>query len=453
MTGVDIVVLGGGIAGCVAARRFVESGRSVHLVSLRRAEPALEGLSPRAAEGLRGAGCERALAAAGPWVERHSHWNGEARQVNGETLVERQRFDDALLDDARDGGAGVSIGRVERVSEGEDGWLVSARAPDGRPFTIEAPFLVEARGRQAPAGAARRRHGPLSVALGRFWRVPEAQPTMGAVAAFPDGWAWFAVPGDGHAALQIVVAGEALPGRAGIERFYHARAGEVAEAADWLAGAEPVGAVSARNANPVLGGEPLGTRSIRIGDAALALDPLSGHGQFQAAGTALNAVAVVNTLLDRPRDADLARTLYRERVEQAFLAQTRVGRDFYRLEKRWAERPFWAERAAWPDDAPAHPKPEASPPRIARRPVVEDDYVVARDVVVTVDHPRGVWQVGGVPLVPLMRFLDRRWRAEAELVRAAAEHLECAPERVEAALGWLTFRGLLVARESAAPER
>jgi flavin-dependent dehydrogenase len=308
MTSVDIVVLGGGIAGCVAARRFAQIGRSVHLVSLRRAEPALEGLSPRAAEGLRGVGCARALAAAGPWVERHSHWNGEARQVNGETLVERQRFDDALLDDARDGGASVSIGRVEGVSEG-DCWLVSARGPGGRSFTIEARFMVEARGRQAPAGAARRRHGPLSVALCRFWKVPAARPAMGAVAAFAEGWAWFAVPGDGHAAFQLVVAGEGLPGRVGLKRFYHERAGAVAEAAEWLDGAEPVGAVSARNANPVLCREPLGRGSIRIGDAALALDPLSGHGQFQAAGTALNAVAVVNTLLDRPRDTDLARAL------------------------------------------------------------------------------------------------------------------------------------------------
>jgi hypothetical protein len=131
---------------------------------------------------------------------------------------------------------------------------------------------------------------------------------------------------------------------------------------------------------------------------------------------------------------------------------SRAHCDFYRLEKRWAERPFWAERAAWPDDAPAHPKPQAESPTIARRAVVEDDYVVARDVVITADHPRGVWQVGGVPLVPLMRFLDRRWRAEGELARAAAEHLECAPERVEAALGWLTFRGLLVARDGE-PER
>ena len=442
----DIVVLGGGIAGCVAARGFAGAGKAVALLTSCRRHRAYEGLSPRAAEGLRAAGCEAALAAVGPWVARTSHWNGETRQVNGETLIERRRFDAALLDDARAGGVNVLIGRIEATAESADGWRVSLRCDDGARLAIDAGFLVEARGRRAPGGGGRR-HGPPAVALVGFWKRPPAAPALTAVAAFADGWAWLAAPGDDSAALQVVVAGDSLPGRADLERFYGRCVDRVTEAAPWLAGAERDGAVLARNADVLLAREALGERWIRIGDAAFAVDPLSGHGQFAAVSTALNAVAVVATVCERPADAALAKRFYRERVETAFLTQGRVGRDFYRLEQRWVERPFWSARRAWPDDAPAHPRPAAEPPRIARRPVIADGYVVEREVVVTADHARGVWQVAGVALAPLMRFLDGGWRTAGELVPAAAAHLECPPAAVETALGWLVHRGLLVARQ------
>ena len=83
----ELLILGGGVAGGVAACAFAAEGRAVTLLTQERRHPTYEGLSPRAAEGLRTAGCERALEAAGPWVERISHWNGETRTVNGETVA------------------------------------------------------------------------------------------------------------------------------------------------------------------------------------------------------------------------------------------------------------------------------------------------------------------------------------------------------------------------------
>ncbi len=45
-------------------------------------------------------------------------------------------------------------------------------------------------------------------------------------------------------------------------------------------------------------------------------------------------------------------------------------------------------------------------PRIERRPVVDHGFVAEQEVIVTPDHPRGVWVVDGVPLVPLYRALS-----------------------------------------------
>lgn len=281
----------------------------------------------------------------------------------------------------------------------------------------------------------------------RRWQLLEGHEPVSAVASFADGWCWFAHPGGLDADLQIAVAGKDVPARPELERFYMDRVSEIADTGGWLRGAVPEGPVTARNANVYICDDLVGPRSIRIGDAAHGFDPLSGHGQFQAVSTALNSVAVVATLLDRPDHAELARRFYTERVERAFLTQARVGRDFYRLDRRWRGHPFWAERAAWPDELPAHPRPNEAPPEIALRPVIEDGYVVERDVVVTADHPRGVWRIDGVSLVALMRFLDREWRPGDDLSAQAARHLSCEPNQVEKALGWVGHRGLLVARD------
>jgi flavin-dependent dehydrogenase len=363
-------------------------------------------------------------------------------------LIERRRFDAALLDDARAAGVDIRLGAIAKVEDEASGWRVAYRAEDGAGTEVVGDFLVEARGRRAPAGSAGRSHGPASVALVGFWQGRGGEPTMGSVAAFPDGWAWFAAPGEGVAALQVMVGGERLPGRGALDAFYRERVAEVAEAPEWLAGAEPDGEVVARNADVMMAQAPLGQRWIRIGDAAAALDPLSGHGQFAAVSTALNAVPVVATLRERPADAALAERFYTQRVEAGFAAMGRVGRDFYRIESRWPERPFWAERRVWPDDAPAHADPASRAPEIASRPVICDGYVCEREVVVTADFPRGVWQVAGVSLVPLMRFLDDAWRPAEDVVVAAAGHFACPPEAAEKALGWLSHRGLLVARQS-----
>jgi 2-polyprenyl-6-methoxyphenol hydroxylase-like FAD-dependent oxidoreductase len=299
----------------------------------------------------------------------------------------------------------------------------------------------------APDSAgARRRRGPPTTALSRAWTLPAGAGARTAVAPFAQGWAWLAAPGDGRALLQLFVASGRgrLPPRRDLGRFYDQRLAEVAEAADWLDGAIPAGPVRARESTPQIARPLSSARALRVGDAALAIDPLSGHGVFEALGGALAAAPVVNTLLRRPDDAELAAAFYSERAEAAFLRHCRVGRDFYAQEGRWPEAPFWAQRRAWPDAEPAHRAAGSGAPEIAARGVIEDGFVVRRQVIVTPDHPRGVWQVDGVPLVPLMDAVEALVPAAADdLARLAAERMAAPPEQVATALAWLRLRGLL----------
>jgi hypothetical protein len=208
----------------------------------------------------------------------------------------------------------------------------------------------------------------------------------------------------------------------------------------WLEGASPCSPVAVRHAGTSRAQAPIEASRIRIGDASLALDPLSGHGVFEALASATATVPVVTTLLRRPADAALARAFYEERVEQAFLRFARTARDFYRLEERWQEAAFWQARRHWPDDLPAHPSPSSGAPQIQTKPVIEDGFVVAREVIVTADQPRGVFMVDGVPLVALLRAVQA---GEVASIDAASRCVDRAPGQVETALAWLRYRGLL----------
>jgi flavin-dependent dehydrogenase len=416
----DILILGGGPAGCSAALGLARLGYAVLLITRPR-RAAVEGLSERVLQALETGGCRAARAAIGPPVRREASWNGATAAANQEWVVARERFDAALLADAAAAGVAILAARTARLTHDADGWQVATGDGQRR----SAGFLVEARGRAAPG---RRLRGPASTALTRrFAGVPPCPRT--AIATFARGWAWYASTGDGTGTLQIVVASaEPLPKRPALPALFDAALAETAPARDWLGSGQAAVEVATRHAEASRAVRPLEQRLFRIGDAALAPDPLSGHGVFEALASARSAVAVINTLLRRPQDAALAHAFYEERVRLAFERFARIGRDFYRLEQRWPDAPFWQARRRWPDDLPAHAPATASAPQIATRPVIEDGFVALREVILTADQPRGVWQVGGVPLVAVLR---------------AAQAGEPAPAEADTALAWLRYRGLL----------
>jgi flavin-dependent dehydrogenase len=420
----DILVAGGGPAGCVAALALAQAGFRVALVTAPRRPAVVEGLSARVVRFLDQPGYQRTRATLGPSIRREASWNGRATSANLEWVVERAAFDRALLYDVRAAGIQVAIAPLRGLRYADGEWQAEA---GGRAY--RAGFLVEARGRRAPG---RRRHGPPAIALAQSWGGLAAAART-AVAPFEGGFAWLATAGDGRGSLQLVTA---PPGHA-------ARAlplAAVPAAGTWLEGGRPCSPVAARHAGTSRAEAPLEPARIRIGDAALALDPLSGHGVFEAIASATAAVPVVTTLLRRPADAPLARAFYEERVEQAFLRFARTARDFYRLEERWPDAPFWRARRDWPDDLPAHLAPSSFPPQIRTKPVIEGGFVVAREVIVTPDQPRGVCIVDDVPLVPLLHAIQKGTAASIE---AAARCFDRTPAQVETALAWLRYRRLL----------
>ncbi|MBS9762832.1 flavin-dependent monooxygenase QhpG [Pseudomonas mosselii] len=398
----SILVLGAGPAGAATALGLRRMDYPVTVVSDWRRFAAVEGVSQRVLEGLRHAGLGAALAEATTPATRQVHWNGKRLQPNQECLLDRQRFDQALRDDLRRAGVELVEGRVREVERGQ-GYRI--HLDDGR--TLHGEFLVEARGRQAPLSEGRLR-GPETVSLLNLWQAAPGTP-VSAVESLDDGWAWMARLADGRCYWQVTLDATTaqLPGKAALPEYCaERRRGSALVAQLFGERAFAPAQVHARSSTAILAGNCAGPDWLRVGDAAMAVDPLSGNGIFQSLSSALQAPVVINTLLQRPGQADLAQRFHQTRVEQLFLRFARIGRDFYAQETQRVAQPFWARRRGWPDAQPLHAAADWQAVRVERRPVLREGWVEEAEVVVTADQPLGVWHLQGVELAPVVRGLQ-----------------------------------------------
>ncbi|PVZ56796.1 FAD-dependent oxidoreductase [Pseudomonas sp. B1(2018)] len=397
-----IVILGAGPAGAAVALGLRRMGYAVTLVSEWRRFAALEGVSVRVLEALRGAGLQQALAQAALPSQRQVNWNGQQHAQNVEYLLDRPTFDRGLREDLRLAGVDLVEGRVLSVQTCATGHQIEI---DGHESLV-ADFLVEARGRQAPT-LGKGLRGPETVSLLNRWQGTPGS-TASAVESLADGWAWMARRADGQCYWQwtVDVASAGLPGKAMLLDYCRQKRGESAVARVFFGGEPELDLqLHARSSTAILHPQVCGDNWIRVGDAAMAVDPLSGNGIFQSLSSALQAPTVINTLLCKPERTALARRFHQQRVEQLFLRFARIGRDFYADEQRWLDQPFWQARRQWPDAEIAHAEADFNALRIERAPVLRDGFVDEAEVVITVDQPLGIWHVQGVEVAPLVRRL------------------------------------------------
>lgn len=440
MTAQPIVVIGAGPAGAATAAGLARAGEAVVLVGEPRRFAAVEGGSPRVIEALTGLGFHQAVACFAPASPRRASWNGQDSAANSEHLVDRQALDRALLDDVERLGVTVIRGRVTAIAAAAGGRDIQVQA-EGATQTLSARFLVEARGRAAPAAGQPRRRGIETVAVTRFWQGPPS-PAASAVAATGTGWAWMASLGDGRRYLQWVVDADpsALPSRKALAEFQARQLAGLAEAGAFLRDARPLGEPQARASTPILNEVLVGADWIRVGDAAMAVDPLSGNGLFQSLSSALQAPAVILTLLRSPGRAALARDFHQQRIAHLFDRFARIGRDFYAGETRWADAPFWQARSRWPDAEPLHRPVTPDQVAVARRPVVNHNEIIEADVVVTPDQPLGIWHLQGIPVATALGIV-RSLAPGQSAAAALAAGLALPAQPSIALLAWMQQQG------------
>ena len=421
----DVIVLGGGPAGCVTARRLALSGLRVSLLS-SGAVAGREGLSARTCALLVEEGFDPGIGGLSGPVARAGEWGVGRRVVGQEWLVDRER----LAAELRAAAAGAGVVVHNELAMDISGTLpdVSVQTRSGR--TITATCLVDARGRRGPEI-----HGPTLVATGRAYRRRTPLPPGTAIHALAWGWCWIVAQGK---ELWVQIAGR--PGDGHPEGWVARAAAELPVLAAALDGAAPAGEALARpaHARRATGVPAMGV--FRAGDASVGLDPLSGQGVYEALRSARVTVAAVRSMLDGGDPRPIARFL-RERDDALWERVVATAAMFYA--ENAARGPFWAETAAQ-YRAIAPPAPPLIPiATIERRPVLDGDRIRQRDVLVTAAQPRGVWRVDGVSVVDLIHYIES---AGSVTPGDAAVALARPSAAVVAAARWLRAAGAWPAR-------
>lgn len=423
----DVLVLGRGPAGLLAAVRLARSGARVQVVGRQDGRQRIEGASPRVAALLEGIGLKGdALSSA---TLRNASWGELPAAPNREHVVDRLQLERDLTELARSAGVVVTEAGIGRLS--------TRRRVETSAGSLSARHVVEARGRRAPSRRDASR-GPRSIAISGWTAFPDASRERQAgtrVMATRLGWLWTATTPQGRHWAQVSVdAGSVGYGKHGLRACWEAFVAQTGVPALPFPAAPLVRACEMRLTAPEL--DPDG---LRVGDAAVALDPLSGHGMFWALSSALMLPPILQAI--EAGDAGLARRFYADRVADTFWRQARVARDFYAMCPEWADTPFWSARKNWPDDLPAHRALTRA--RIVRKVIVDDGRLRETDVLETPQEPGGAAFVRGIPLAPVLKRLKSGHLPQRDAFVDLVPDLP--PSRAAFLHDWLVSRGLPVA--------
>lgn len=467
----EVVVVGAGPAGALAARQLARFGVEVVLVHRARRRQRAESLGASAPRLLGSYGLELPESVFSPRPADHFvFWGGREDRVaaqpedrewfgEGQRLVWRGPLDEWALGKAKQAGAAV----VEGSAAPADGpaapgaGVVRVRERSGRALRIAARAVVDGSGRSGALTRGRRvRPRFRTTALTAHFAGSEARGTC--VVSFADGWIWSAPLPDGRRDVTALVDAEAAAGSAEeCLRAALAAAGEAAPAAGRFLSGSQVTAVRAADATPqapeaeARAGAEAGAVTLAVGDASSALDPLTGLGVMKAMDSGLTGAVVLRTALAHPERAALALGYHRDK-ERGLASETaeRIA-GFYAEERRFADRRFWRRRSGPPPPAPPPPPSPttllypAEGARIETRGVLEGDWIVPAEVLARPGRPRPAHRVAGVLLAPLFRSAEGG-AAAAELARRCSGTGASGTQ----AVGWLVREGFLAPRRGRA---
>ncbi|MGX4695563.1 NAD(P)/FAD-dependent oxidoreductase [Streptomyces sp. JNUCC 63] len=351
----DVVVAGGGPAGCAAGLTLSRAGRAVLLADSATGPPKTgEALVPVARLILHDLGVPDTVLATGhlPCHGNRSAWGSTAlhtidfiRDPYGHGWhLDRPLFDSTLRAAARAAGADVSertaVYRPVRCLDGT--WRLTLLDPHGGQRTVTCRWIVDATGRRAaiavPAGARRHVEDRLAAHHLTLDALPGATDGRSLVESTPDGWWYTAL----LPSRRRLVAYFTDPDLFTATHFYHrllaTRYVSNAVHPHGLDMSSPPRSAPAHSAHL---DRVHGDGWIAAGDAAVAFDPLSSQGILTALYAGLHAGQAVDAHLHgTPGTLDD----YAAKVTTARTAYRLAHRATHARETRWTDHPFWSRR-------------------------------------------------------------------------------------------------------------
>ena len=345
---VDVVILGGGAAGCATALALARRGTSAVVVDRTRRS------QERIGETLAPSICN-ILAELGVWKRflQHGHerscgvysaWGSASLYSNDYVFhpygvgwhIDRTRFDSMLADAAHEAGAIVyRNARVVGHRATEAGWEVVVQDKHHR-VRLSAKVLVDATGR---AACIARRMGAKPIAFDRligvahFYDVTPAErmaDSFTLLEAVPQGW-WYSAFLPGNRLVVVFFTDPDL--RHNVEPASHTRS-RIAKCGP---ASEPM--VCAAHSSCL--DRAAGSGWLAVGDAASAWDPLSSQGIAKALRS---GVAAAESIVDRLSGDAAAFARYAEDAQAQVERYLNTYRHYYRREMRWPGAPFWRRR-------------------------------------------------------------------------------------------------------------
>jgi flavin-dependent dehydrogenase len=365
---VDVAVVGGGPAGTAAALTLLRyTGRRVAVIERSAFEaPRIGESTPSsivpllrfmdASHVLSEQTALAASAAMAAWggsevMVRHALFTSQGDGV----LLDRRAFDARLCDEVSARGGHVLLRhRLRGATRRGDHWHLDVASAANESVALRCRFAIDASGRRASlarhlGAAAHRDDALVGVAL-RFAPRPSGEvgvrgePAATLVEATADGW-WYTAPVPGGHLMAVFMTDATLVRtlrlvepegiRQALASAPHTRARLLGYAAP-----APPEIASACSRHLV---EPVGPGWAAAGDAAASFDPLSSMGIGHALWSGMQAARLAEDTLLGPSTYAAG---YSRAMRQQYRQYLELRQRYYRIERRWPDRPFWRCRQA-----------------------------------------------------------------------------------------------------------
>ena len=394
-----IVVLGAGIAGTSTAIGLKKLGFDVIVIYKNRPFTAFEGFSEKTKEGLISQGCINASKLLVEQSLRNSNWATKSNRVNYEFVVNRTILDNALLEDLKENQIKIIEAKVVGAIDSLEEKPKVTYKIDEEKYDLIADFMVDARGRFTPF-KDEYICGPKSFSLLQELELENIKENKTSIDSVKDGWIWQAYVGNKRGYIQFSCDEEFLNRVNSFEDML-----KILQEQDiklWsLNNYKVVGKLVKRDSFCKIHKEIINNKMMLVGDSASSVDPLSGNGAFQAMSMSSIAPYVINTILNKSEvEQNVAIDFYKSRVEFIFDKFTKIGKEFYLLEKRF-DTIFWQKRQTWPQDKD---ELENQIPRIEKKAVVKNGFVNQSEVIITKDNPFGACYFGNIEIIDLAKY-------------------------------------------------
>jgi flavin-dependent dehydrogenase len=226
-------------------------------------------------------------------------------------------------------------------------WRMAVHADDGACHDLEARFIIDATGRRSvfarARGADRQVVDRLAGAFMFFEVGGEQRDASALVEAWEDGWWYSALLPDSRLVVACMSDADLLKqqGLRHVDRWL-AHVGQTQHTrvrlADAHAQTTPI--IYAAYSHHLT--QAAGAGWLAAGDAAATFDPLSAQGILKALRDGIFAsYAVLDSLTGNASGLEK----YQAVIDAEFSGYLRARSDYYRLERRWSDRPFWRRRS------------------------------------------------------------------------------------------------------------